>query len=100
MLFMANIPVDWVVRNSVLFLNFNAEGVLTYLLTDLLTYSLTHHSMQHSPSREANRFLASQEIPRILWNPKVHYHIHKCPLPALILSNADGIQYTYIEYTE
>jgi len=38
--------------------------------------------MQHSPSREANRFSASQEIPRILW--KVHYRVTEpatCPYP-------------------
>ena len=34
----------------------------------LLTYS-----MVQSPSCEANWFAASQEIPRILWNPKFHY---------------------------
>ena len=41
--------------------------------------------MEQSCSWEANWFSASQEIPRILWNPRVHYRIHKCPPPAPIL---------------
>jgi len=49
-----------------------------YLLTYLLTYS-----MKLRPSREANQFSASQEIPRIIWNRKVHYRNHKCPQPVL-----------------
>jgi hypothetical protein len=43
----------------------------------LFTYLFTY-SMEQSPSWEANWFAASQEIPRILWNTKVHYRIHKC----------------------
>ena len=52
----------------------------------LLTYS-----MLQSPSLEANWFAASQEIPHILWNPKVHYRTYKRPPPVPILGQPSPV---------
>jgi hypothetical protein len=61
------------------------------LLTSCPVGWVTTYSMEQSPSWEANRFAASQEISRILWNPKVHYRIHKCPPPVSILSQLNPV---------
>ena len=65
---------DWIYSTYFLVLR-------TYLLTYLLT-----HSMVQSLSWEDNWFAASQEIPHISWNQKVHYRTHKRPPPVSILS--------------
>jgi hypothetical protein len=50
-------------------------------MATLLTYLL-----EQSPSWETNRFLARQEIPRIVLKPKVHHRIQNCSPPVSILS--------------
>ena len=56
----------------------------------LLAYLLTC-SMVQSPSWEVNWSAASQEIPRISRNPKVHFRTHKPPLPVSILGQPNPV---------
>ena len=44
-----------------------------------------------SPSWASNWFAASQEIPRISRNPKVHYRTHKRPQPVSILGQPNPV---------
>ena len=60
--------------------------VLHHITHDILT-----HSIQQSPSWDANWFLVNQKIPHILWNLKFHYRIHKCPPPVPILSQNNPV---------
>ena len=58
-------------------------------------YTLTH--LLHGDRvllEKLTGFAANQEIPRILWNPKVHYCTHKRPPPVPILSQLHPVPTT------
>jgi hypothetical protein len=47
-------------------------------------------SKEQSPW-EANSHSASQEIPCLLWNPKVHYHVHNSPPEVSVLTQMQPV---------
>ena len=72
------------------------KNIISYLLTCLLTYLLTYYLTYLLHGAESflrnNWFAASQEISRILRNPKAHYRTHKRPPPVSILGQPNPVR--------
>ena len=64
---------------------------VTFLQTFKHAYLLTYLLTPRSRVLLEKLSSTSQQIPRILWNPNIHYHIHKCPASVHIPSQIDPV---------
>ena len=78
---------------------YHIKSVLSYAISFIIIYlfnyseyvTLLTYSIVQSHYWEANWFAASQEIPRISRNSKVHYRTHKRPPPVSIMGQPNPV---------
>jgi hypothetical protein len=71
-----------------IFTEMRTSNIVTTWLMYLLTYLLTYGS---EPFLKSCQLCTDSRIPIILWNPKVHYHVHKSGPLVPILSQIDPV---------
>ena len=80
----------WFSRQTAIFSPYIAIFCVVWIVLLYIMHLLTYPTVQ-SPSWAANWFAASQEIPRISRNPKVHYRTYNRPPPVSILGQPNPV---------